>query len=76
MRQSAEQLREQLLREKEHFDRDVLSQAQLSQAQRLSLWEAFLQTIKPVSERLVRAEKYEATMRKQFAIAQAGVYAN
>lgn len=59
-------LRDQLMAEKEAFDLAVLSKPQLSQAQRLRLWEEFLDGVRPIARKLALAEaQYQKQLERQ-----------
>lgn len=61
---TAAQLRGELLRQKEAFDRAVFDTG-LTRAERLARWQAFLTEVKPLSERITRAERFEDRERRR-----------
>jgi hypothetical protein len=54
-------LRGELLREKEQFDRAVFDKG-FTRDERLEKWQAFLVKVAPITQALMKAERYEARM--------------
>lgn len=53
-----ETLRDELHRHKEAFDRKLVAQPLLSREQRLAKWNLFLDEVRPLAEKLTRAEHH------------------
>lgn len=60
-----ETLREELHRAKENFDRRIFAQFVDNKAQRLVEWNNFLDEVRPIAEKLARAEKHAEVLAKR-----------